>query len=197
MKKWVFLIIVCYVIGSSAFAEVCQVPEKLMLRPTGLSYRNNTLYVLGQTYGAFYSIDLTNCQTTFIAGGQKNGFVLPINLVDNANQHQWIVFDTATGLINIENGRVKGMLGEHHPNNIVKIDHQVFGINDENVFKLNTTTGAETIISDATHGSGPKLLDLTAITGIQGNLGLAGNLFVLDYRQKKIFEINPENGDRT
>jgi len=162
-----------------------------MLRPTGLSYQNNKLYVLGQTYGTFYSIDLKNCHTTYIAGGEKDHFVLPINLIYNPQQDQWITEDAAQGLINIKNNLAQGMLGKHNPNNVTKIDNQSFAINNAAVFKLNTNTGDETVISDAHHGSGPLFLDLTSIAGTEDNL------FALDYRQKKIFKINPNNGDRS
>lgn len=172
-------------------ASPCQVPEKLMLRPTGLFYQQNKLYVLGQTYGAFYSVDLKNCHTTFITGGQKNNFVEPINLIRDKKQHRWIAEDATQGLINIKNRQPKGMLGTHNPNNVTTVNHQSFAINNAAVFKLNTDTGAESIISDAHHGKGPLMEDLSSIAGTQGSL------FALDYDTKQIFKINPNSGDRS
>lgn len=190
MKKWILTTTMLSLITNIAFAQICQVPEKFLLRPTGLVYKNNKLYVLGQTYGTFYSVDLKNCQSTYISGGQQEGFVEPISVI-HARKHQWIVEDATQGMINIKYDHAKGMLGKHNPNSIVKINNQAFAINNAAVFKLNTKTGAETVISDANHGSGPMMSYLSSITGVQGNL------FSLDYDQKKIYKINPDSGDRS
>ncbi|OGT49458.1 MAG: hypothetical protein A3E82_00010 [Gammaproteobacteria bacterium RIFCSPHIGHO2_12_FULL_38_11] len=197
-RSLLFLSLVLSLLTSqSIFAEkVCQIPQKLMLRPTALAYQNDRLYLLGRSYETFYSINLKNCHARYIGGGEKNGFVSPLGLVDNSKNGQWIVLDSGTGMINIKNGHIKGMLGSKMPDMLSTVtplenDPQSFiAIADRGVYKINLDTGKETVISDTSHGVGPLMQNLRSVTVTQNHI------YALDYHQKKIYEINFQNGNR-
>src|SRR3990167_635446 len=196
LRHYRYTLFIFFVFCHSCYAATCKVPQKLIFRPTSLAYQKNTLYVLGRGYETFYSINLKNCHSQYITGGEKNGFVSPLGLADNSNKGQWVVLDSGTGMINIKNGKILGMIGNKMPDMLSTVFHLTddpdyfIAIGDRSVYKVNFSTGKITIISDATHGTGPLMQDLRAVTISQNRI------FALDYHEKKIYEINLKDGNR-
>jgi hypothetical protein len=72
---------------------------------------------------------------------------------------------------------------------LLVVDHSLGGI--AAILRVDLGTGERTILSDASHGLGPLLLDPVAIeTDV-------GNAFVLDAQARSIVSIDTATGDRT
>ncbi len=185
--------------------QTCQISHLYLSRPTGISYQHGKLFLLGRSYEKFYSIDLMqpHCRVHPITGGRSKGFVVPLSMYYYQAHQAWYVVDPATGIIVIKKDGTSHGLNVEDPvtkntidpsNGFAKIDSDDVAVVDlvaNKITKINLAHKTAQVISSNTRGHGPDMQAPIGITFI------GQSLYVLDYKLKSIFKINPVTGDRS